>query len=846
MSDHLHDHSIPPTRQRERPRKDYTWIGKSIRRVEDPRLVVGNGRYIDDVVLPRMVHAAILRSPHAHARIVAIDARRAAALPGVIRVMTGAEIAKVTGPTASFSSPPVVQHCVAVDKVRHVGEAVAAVVAESRYVAEDALDLIDVEYEMLPVVSDPEEAVASSGEAVLHPDRGDTNVAIDHTYTFGPVAEDFATADVVVKRRLRWQRSGAQPLETVGAVADFDVGTGKFTVHCNTSMYTYVGWLVAVSLGVPSTRLNIVPVDAGGSFGSKLFMHKIIALTATLSREVGRPVKFIEDRIDNMTNADGHGPDRIYDAEMALRRDGKILSLRYTVIDDYGAYLQYGYGTHGNSFSQAIGPYAINSVEGRLIAVLTNKCQQGAYRGFGSEVTNFVIERMVDAAATELGMDRVDLRRRNLIQPDQFPYVLPTGNIYDSGNYPAVLGEAIELLDYDGWRGKQKEALAKGRYIGIGLATCQERSVFSATEFWSLNPTQTPGFTLTSSPEAVSLRIDPTGKVFVSLNAPFWGNSPETVATQIVAEQFQLPPEDISIRYADSDSGFNGTGPGGSRFTVMVAGALVTACTAIKEKLLRIAAKLLECRPADLELRQGGIIGVAGDPGRSKSIAEIAIMSHYFRLSFPDEPGFESGLQTTAVYDHPLTTMPPVDRRHLGIYYPIMGHMAHFAVVEVDPETGKVSFLDYVAVHDAGTVVNPKTLAGHIRGGTAMGIGTALYEHFNYDDEGQLLNGSLAEYHMPTIREVPVHIRTGHVETPSPFTEYGIKGGGEGGRMAAPPAILAAIEDALRPLVRLELDTVPMTPQRLRGRIADALERSRAGAVKADRTRVGREQPVKA
>lgn len=842
MSDHLHDLSIPPSRQRERNRNDYTWIGKSVPRVEDPRFLVGKGRYIDDIVLPGMAHAAILRSPHAHARIVAIDTRDAAALPGVIRVMTGAEIALVTGPTATFSSPPVVQRCVAVDKVRHVGEAVAAVVAENRYVAEDALELIHVEYELLPVVSDPEEAVASTGDAVLHPDRGDTNVAIDHTYTFGPVADDFAAADVVVKRRLRWHRSGAQPLETVGAVADFNVGTGKFTVHCNTSMYNYVGWLVAVSLGVPATKLNIIPVDAGGSFGSKLFMHKIIALTATLSRAVGRPVKFIEDRIDNMTNADGHGPDRIYEAEMALRADGKILSLKYKVIDDYGAYLQYGYGTHGNSFSQAIGPYAINSIEGRLIAVLTNKCQQGAFRGFGSEVTNFVIERMVDAAATELGIDRIDLRRRNLIQPDQFPYKLPTGNIYDSGNYPAVLAKAVELLDYDGWRRRQKEALAKGRYIGIGLATCQERSVFSATEFWSLNPTQTPGFTLTSSPEAVSLRIDPTGKVFVSLNSPFWGNSPETVATQIVAEQLKLGLEDISIRYADSDSGFNGTGPGGSRFTVMVTGALVTACLAIKEKLFRIAGKLLDCEPADLELREGGVVAVKGDTERSKSIAEIALMSHYFRLSFPDEPGFESGLQTSAVYDHPLTTMPPPDRRHLGIYYPIMGHMAHFAVVEVDPDTGKVSFLDYVAVHDAGTVVNPKTLAGHIRGGTAMGIGTALYEYFNYDTDGQLRNGSLAEYHMPTIREVPVNIRTGHVETPSPYTEYGIKGGGEGGRMAAPPAILAAIEDALRPLVHVELDTVPTTPQRLRGRITEALNRTGAASVLGDRPPL--EQPV--
>ena len=307
-------HEIPPSRQRETPRADLKWIGKSMQRVEDPRLLAGKGRYIDDIVLPGMAHAAILRSPYAHARIRSIDVSRAKALPGVIRVVTGAELAERTGPTVTFSSPPVVQHAMAVDKVRHVGEAVVAVVAESRYIAEDALDLIEVDYQELPVVSDLEAAIEARGDAVLHPDRGDTNVAIDRTYTFGPVDDDFARADLVVRRRLRWGRSGGQPLETVGAVADYDEGTGRFTVHCNTSMYTYVGWLCAASLGVPATQLNIVPAIAGGSFGSKLFTHKIIVLTASLARLAGCPVKFIEDRIDNMTNADAMG------ATVSMRR----------------------------------------------------------------------------------------------------------------------------------------------------------------------------------------------------------------------------------------------------------------------------------------------------------------------------------------------------------------------------------------------------------------------------------------------------------------------------------------------------------------------------------------------
>jgi len=817
---YIPDLKIPVSRRREGPRENMRWIGKSIKRVEDPRLLTGKGKFIDDVVVRNMAHVALLRSPFAHARIKSIDISKAQALPGVIIVVTGKSMAETTGPTVSFSSPPVPQYVIAVDKVRHVGEAVAAVVAEDRYIAEDALDLIEVEYEELPVVSDIEQMPFAKGDAVLHPERGDTNVAMDRTFTFGPVDADFARADIVIKRKLRWNRSGPQPLETAGAVAEYDEGTGKFTVHCNTSMYTYVGWLCAVSLGVPATQLNIVPTLAGGSFGSKLFLHRVIVLTASLARLAGRPVKYIEDRLDNMTNADAHGSDRLYEAELAMKSDGTMVSLRYQVIDDYGAYLQYGYGTHGNAFSQVVGPYRINSVEARVIAVLSNKCQQGAYRGFGSEVANFVIERMADVAAKELGIDPIEIRRRNLIRPEEFPYVIPTGNVYDIGNYQAVLAEALRMFDMEGWRAKQAEARKQGRHIGLGLVTCQERSVFSSTEFWSLNPPDQPGFALTSSPEAISLRIDPTGKAFVKLNAPFWGNSPETVVTQIVAEALTLEPSDVVVGYADTDAGFNGTGPGGSRYTVMVAGAVVAGARTLREKLFKFAAHMMECGTDDLELRSGNI-GIKGVPDIQKSIAEVAIASHYFRLSFPDEPGFESGLETTAVYDHPLTTLPPADRSHLGIFYPIMGHMAHAVALEVDIGTGKVEILDYVAVHDCGTVVNPMTLAGHVRGGTAQGIGSALLEYFRYDEDGQLLTASFADYHIPTAHEVPSNIRVGHVETPSPYTEYGIKGGGEGGRMAAPPVLVQAIEDALLPF-GVEIMEIPLTPNRIRQIIRQA------------------------
>jgi CO/xanthine dehydrogenase Mo-binding subunit len=499
-----------------------------------------------------------------------------------------------------------------------------------------------------------------------------------------------------------------------------------------------------------------------------------------------------------------------------------MLSLRFKVIDDYGAYLQYGVGTHGNALSQVTGPYKIGSFGMHLVAVVTNKCQQGAYRGFGSEVTNFVIERLADAAADELGMDPVELRRKNLVQPHEFPYVIPTGNIYDSGNYQAVLAKALQLVNFDHWKAKQAEGRKLGRHIGIGVATCQERSVYSPTEWWSLNPLATPGFTLTAAPEGVSVRIDPTGKIFAQLNAPFWGNSPETVVTQVLAEQFTVDPSDITIGYADSDGAFNGFGPGGSRFTVMVTGAIVSASIKLKAKLKKFAGHMLEADEGDLEFR-GGNIGVKGAEGLEKTIAEVALMANFFRLSFPDTPDFDSGLETTGVYDHPLSTPPAEDRRHLGIFYPIMGHMCHIAIVEVDAETGKVSFLDYAAVHDAGTMVNPITLGGHIMGGTAMGIGTALYEEFRYDAQGQMLNASFADYHIPTIHEIP-KVRIGHVETPSPYTEYGIKGGGEGGRMGTPSAVIRAVEDALSPF-KVSIDSLPIPPAKIRSLIRSASRR---------------------
>jgi carbon-monoxide dehydrogenase large subunit len=796
----------PPVRTHAENRK---WVGKSIRRVEDPKFLRGRGGYIADLVSPGMLHAAVLRSPHAHARIVSIDTTAAAALAGVHAVITGRRAAELTEPLPDFGPDPAnhTWRCLAVEKVRYVGEGVAVVVADNRYLAEDALGLIEVEYEPLPPVVDPEAALAE-GAPLVHEPLG-SNCAYERAFDFGEVDRDFAEADLVVRDRLRWHRSGGQPLETVGAIADFDHATGELTVYTNSLSFTSYLFMVAGTLRIPANKLDVRQVPAGGSFGSKLFVTKPLVLAAMCSREVGRPVVYLEDRVDNISNCDHHGSDRVYDVELAVMRDGTLRGIKIDVVDDYGAYIQFGVGHHGNALAQVTGPYTIGSVRYRVRAALTNKNQQGAYRGFGSEVNNWMLEQMVDMAARELGIDPAQLRRQNFIQPSDFPYFIPTGNVYDSGDYGAVLDQTLEIADYDHWRAEQAKARKEGRYLGIGLISAQERSVFSATEFWFWF--DEPGAPVTSMPESVTLKVDATGAITATLySCAFWGNSPETMVAQLVAEEFDCDPHDVAVVYQGSRNGLPATGPGGSRTTVMLAGAVEGASAKIKAKALRAAAHLLEAAPDDLEWIEGGY-QVKGVPEQRKSLAEIAVMLHLFKHSFPED--IESGLEDFKVFDHPYTTMPSADRKDLGVFYPFMGHACHIPVVEVDVETGEVKILSYAAVHDCGTLVNPRSLAGHIVGGTAQGIGTALYEEFVYDSDGQLLSSTYLDYLIPSAMEVP-ELKIGHAQTPSPYTPHGIKGGGEGGRMMAPAALNAAVNDALAPL-GVRVTELPMTPDRI-------------------------------
>jgi len=789
------------------------WIGKDIKRREDPSLLMGTVTYVNDFKVSGMLHAAVLRSPYAHARIVHIDTGAARALPGVYAVLTGREAAEIIGPVPAFCAEPVVEPAIAVDKARYAGEAVVAVAAESRHIAEDALDLIEIAWEPLPVVADPTVAM-QPGAPLVHENLG-TNVVFDHVFTFGDVDGDFAQADRIIKRRLRWPRATASPMEPNGAVCAYDPAKGTMEIWSNTNMINSASWVMSGMLKIPPHKLNFYPMYTGGSFGSKHFLGKVIGIAGALSKVTGRPVKFMEDRIDNLTANDSQGPDRIYDAQLAIKNDGTLLSLRLHTIDDYGAYFIFAITGNTNMMSQITGPYTIRSVETGIKAVLTNKNQQTVFRGAGSDVGNWVLERLVDAAAAELGIDRVELRRRNFIQPDQFPYKMPTGNIYDSGNYPAVLKMALEHFDLDFWRQEQARARQEGRYIGIGLATAQQRSTYSSTEFWFHNPAPASG--LNSTPESVRIGVGPTGGVTVTMFSPFWGNSPETVAAQVLAEELTIDPSEVNVTYDSSAHALPGAGPGGSRMTVMLSGAVQGAATRLKEKMFKIAAHMLEASPDDLELVEGQV-RVKGAPAKSVSIADIGMKAYWFKLDLP--PGMESGLEGTYTYDHPYATKPSDDRKDLGAFYPIMGHAAHLVAVEVDRETGAVKFLKYVAVHDVGTVLNPRSLEGQIQGGIAQGIGLSLLEEVRYDSDGQNLTSTFVDYLLPSVNDVP-NVEVYHHETPSPFTAYGVKGGGEGGRMVAPPAVTSAVEDALAPF-GVKIDEMPITPEKIVRWIAGA------------------------
>ncbi len=768
-------------------------FGSGIRRREDPRLLTGTARYTADISLPAMVHAAILRSPHGHARVKSIDTSRAQRAPGVVAVFTGADTEGALQPIPCAWLIPNSELKVApyrpmaTDVVRYVGDAVAVVVAESDYQAQDALELIDVAYEPLPATVDPEKS-AAPGAPQLHAEAPG-NVAFHWTVAGGDVDAAFAKADVVVRDRIVQQRLIPTAMEPRGAVAQFTPATGELTLWNTTQNPHIVRFIMSVVTGVPEDRLRVVAPEVGGGFGSKIPQIQGDFITAFCSMRLGRPVKWIETRSENYQSTT-HGRDHVQDVELAATKDGRVLGLRCTVWAGMGAYLSTaapGIPTilHGLMLS---GPYQIPAVKEDVYGVYTNTTPVEAYRGAGRPEATFMLERMMDLLAHRLNMDPVEVRRLNLIPPFDNGHDVATGLKYDSGNYQAALDKALAHIGYEALRRAQAAARAKGRYLGIGVTTY--------VEICGLGPSQVAGAVGFQGGlwESAIVRFHPSGKVNVFIGASPHGQGEETTFAQIVADELGVAVTDVKVVHGDTDNTPMGWGTYGSRTTAVGGSALAVATRKIKEKAKLLASHLLEAAVEDMDYADGKFF-VKGSPDRFKTIQDIALMANV-AWNLPE--GMEGGLEASSFYDPPNFTYP------FG---------THVAVVEVDPETGHVTMKRYVAVDDCGPQINPVIVEGQIHGGVVQGIGQALWEAAVYDDNGQLLTGSLADYAIPRADVLP-DIEVLSTVTPSPHHPLGVKGIGEAGTIASTCAVYNAVIDALRPL-GVETLQMPLTPERV-------------------------------
>ncbi|MCS7312288.1 MAG: glyceraldehyde dehydrogenase subunit alpha [Acidobacteria bacterium] len=768
-------------------------FGARIKRREDPRLITGQATYTDDVVLPGMCYAVFVRSVQAHARIRAVRTDAAQAHPGVIAIFTGRDLQEKMGliptawliPDSDLKTPP--HPPLAVDRVRYVGDAVAVVLATTRAAASDAAALVEVDYEPLPAVADPEKAVQPDAPR-LHDDVPD-NVAFHWKVVNGDVDRAFAEADVVVRQRMVNHRLVPCAMETRGCVAHYNKGSGELTLWMTSQNPHIHRVILSGILHLPEHRIRVIAPEVGGGFGSKIPCYPEEAVVSFCAVELGVPVKWVEDRRENFV-ATIHGRDHVVYLEVAARKDGTITAIRGKCYANLGAYLSTaapGIPTilHG---LMMCGAYRIPNVHYEVLGVLTNTTPVDAYRGAGRPEATYYVERLVDLVAAELGMDPVEIRRKNFIPKDAFPYTTPTGLTYDSGDYERTLDEALRIVDYAGFRREQEEARRQGRYLGIGFSTY--------VEICGLGPSQVAGAVGFQGGlwESAVVRFHPTGKVTVLTGSSPHGQGEETTFAQIVADQLGVPIEDIEVLHGDTDLIPMGWGTYGSRTTPVGGAAIAVACQRILAKARQIAAHLLEAAEDDLEFENGRFY-VKGSPDKAKTIQDIALAAH---LAWSLPSGVEPGLEAQAFYDPPNFTYP------FG---------AHVCIVEVDPETGEVKVLRYVAVDDCGRVINPLIVDGQVHGGITQGIGQALYEWAVYSEDGQLLTASFNEYAVPKAHQVPRY-ETARTETPSPHHPLGCKGVGETGTIAATAAVANAVMDALRPLGIRHLD-MPFTPERV-------------------------------
>ncbi len=754
-------------------------VGKRIKRREDPRLITGTATYVEDIQMPGMHHACIVRSPHGAARIRGIDTKAAQELPGVVAVFTGQDTANV-GPVPCGASLPGLRvpnhNILAQDRVYYIGHPVAVVVAHDRYIARDAADLVEVDYDPVAAVTDVEKALAPDAPRV-HPEYPD-NTAFTYNQEGGDVDDAFAHAEVVVKQRITSQRLIPTSMETRGVVADYR--GGSLTVYSSTQIPHLLRTLLASMLGIAEHRLRVVAPEVGGGFGSKLNVYADEALMGFIAMKIGKPVKWIESRREAcMCTIHGRGHVDYY--EIAAKKDGTILGIKLKLIQDLGAYHQLLTPAIPTlSVLMMPGLYNCQNVRADIVGVFTNAVPTDAYRGAGRPEATHGIERMVDVLAAELKMDPAEIRLKNFIPNESFPYNTATGLTYDSGNYSAPLKKALEIVDYTRLRQQQAEARRQGRLMGIGMSTYGEICAFGPSP-----ATPAGGW------ESATVKIEPSGKVTVMTGTSPHGQGEETTFAQIVADELGVDIDDIAVLHGDTAIVQYGIGTFGSRSTAIGGTAVYFALQDLKDKIKRFGAVLLDSN--DVTLVNGEVVD--NRSGKKKSLAEVAASS-YRAMKLP--PNTEPGLVSTRFWEPPNFTFP------FG---------AHIVITEVDRETGHIEITRYVAVDDCGKIINPLLVDGQVHGGVVQGLGQALWEQAVYDDNGQLLTGELTEYAIPKASMVP-WIESDHTETPSPVNPLGVKGIGEAGTIGCSPAVVNSVVDALSPLGVRHLD-MPLTPEKI-------------------------------
>jgi aerobic carbon-monoxide dehydrogenase large subunit len=766
-------------------------VGEPVKRTEDPRLLTGLGSYTDDRQVARVLHVAFRRSDQSHARIRAIDCDAACAAPGIVAVFTAENLSEIkplvaTSRMANYYATPILP--LAYGKVRYVGEPVVGVVAESRYQAEDALELLHIDYGPLPVVIDSEEAVRD-GAPLLH-EEAHTNVLVSREFKRGDVDVALDSARVRIKGRFRMHRKTPVALEPRACLAEYDAGRDALTLHSATQVPGIVRDALSAALDMPGHRVRVIAPDVGGGFGGKASLYPEEIFVCAAARRLASPVKWTSDRMEDLA-CNSQGFDEIIDAELGLDNEGRIVALRADVIGDVGAYSIYPW-TAALEPVQVVsflpGPYRIEHYRGRVRAVATSKAPTGPYRGVGRPTSTFVMERLMDMAASKLGLDAKEIRLRNLVGADELPYKVASGIVWDKSGFQECLNAACDSIGYSALRARQKEARAKGRWFGIGIASYAELTGIGS------RISVAPGMPINTGTEMANIRIDSTGAITAAFGVASHGQGLETTLAQVVADHLGARFEDIRIVHGDSAAVPGGTGTYASRSLVLAGGAATLAARAVREKVVNAASHLLEASAADL-IAEDGRVSVAGTD-RSVTFREVA----------------------RAVYSQ-MGRLPPEARGELAAtrsYDPVYGtttSATHIATVEIDPETFEIKVDRFAVAEDCGRLVNPLIVDGQVHGGVAQGIGVALYEEVVYDDQGQINTASLVDYLVPSACEIPP-IQVVHLESESPTTLGGFRGMGQGGTIGSPAAIANAVSDALSPL-GIEINELPITPERL-------------------------------